>query len=502
LDVAQQDLRVFKSYEIKHVDAEEVRKHLVEFDLVDKKETGPQMPALNVDPAAATPAVTPISDNGKTDLADPQKPQVSVLTANNSLLINATQLQHVRIAHVIDYVDATPRQESIPYEIYFLENQDPVHMAEVLHQLLQESVEDKDAKIEKVVHKIDEEIVIVPDENTFSLIVYASRKNQEWVRKLIKTLDKRRPQVLIDATLVEIRKNDEFNYDLEMIAGLPDLSPSSGQVPQFKADENTTVTDKLESSGRSNFAEFQVKSGKGIGFYADEHIQALLTAVRTKNYGRVLAKPKVLVNDNEKGNIKTADTTYVIKKSSVPVVSGTAGPQSNTIETAINYEPYEAGITLEITPHISDGDLLRLDVQLSRSDFTSVSADKPPNQTSSNVGTVVTVPDGSTIILGGMLKLNQNKGGSKIPILGDLPLIGGVFRSVNTSDVQSMLYIFVRAQVIRPADTTSNSQEDLTRISDANREAFEKHEQEFQAHQTWPGVKPKPVSPPKVLDAR
>jgi general secretion pathway protein D len=506
LDVAQQDLRVFKSYEIKHVDAEEVRKHLVEFDLVDKKETGPQMPALNVDPAAATPATqedlrSEIS-NLKSSSADPQKPQVSVLTASNSLLINATQLQHVRIAHVIDYVDAAPRQESIPYEIYFLENQDPVHMAEVLHQLLQESVEDKDAKIEKVVRKIDEEIVIVPDENTFSLIVYASRKNQEWVRKLIKTLDKRRPQVLIDATLVEIRKNDEFNYDLEMIAGLPDLTSTSGQVPQFKPDESTTVTDKLQSSGRSQFAEFQVKSGKGIGFYADEHIQALLTAVRTKNYGRVLAKPKVLVNDNEKGNIKTADTTYVIKKSSVPVTGGAAGTQNQLIETALTYEPYEAGITLEITPHISDGDLLRLDVQLSRSDFTSVSAEKPPNQTSSNVGTVVTVPDGSTIILGGMLKLNQNKGGSKIPILGDLPLIGGVFRSVNTSDVQSMLYIFVRAQVIRPADTASNSQEDLTRISDANREAFEKHEQEFQAHQTWPGVKPKPVSPPKVLDAR
>ena len=152
----------------------------------------------------------------------------------------------------------------------------------------------------------------MPDKNTFSLIVYASRKNQDWVRKLIKTLDKRRPQVLIDATLVEIRKNDEFNYDLEMVAGLPDLTPTSGQIPTVR--RSTTAT-----SGRNQFAEFHVKSGKGVGFYADEHIQALLTAVQTKNYGRVLAKPKVLVNDNEKGNIKTADTTYVVTKSSVPV---------------------------------------------------------------------------------------------------------------------------------------------------------------------------------------
>ncbi len=138
---------------------------------------------------------------------------------------------------------------------------------------------------------------------------------------------------------------------------------------------------------------------------------------------------------------------------------------------------------------------------LSRSDFTSTSDEKPPDQTSSNVGTVVTVPDGSTIILGGMLKLNQSKGGSKIPILGDLPLVGGLFRSVDTSDVQRMLYIFVRAEVIRPADVTANSQEDLKRISDANREAFEKHEQEFQNYQTWPGIKSEAVSPPKVLDA-
>ncbi len=310
LDVAQQDLRSFKSYEIKHVDAEEVRKQLVEFELVDEKKMGLQVADANVDPTAV-PAAMRVSDGQKDDLADRQKPQASVLTASNSLLINATPIDHVRIAHVIDYVDTETRQESIPYEIYFLENQDPEHLAEVLRQLLQESVEDEEGKIERVVRKVDEEIVIVPDQNTFSLIVYASRKNQEWVSKLIKTLDKRRPQVLIDATLVEIRKNDEFNYDLEMVAGLPDLLSTSGQTGQFMADKDTTVTDKLQSSDRSQFAEFQVKSGKGVGFYADEHIQALLTAVQSKNYGRVLAKPKVLVNDNEKGNIKTADTTYV-----------------------------------------------------------------------------------------------------------------------------------------------------------------------------------------------
>ena len=62
------------------------------------------------------------------------------------------------------------------------------------------------------------------------------------------------------------------------------------------------------------------------------------------------------------------------------------------------------------------------------------------------------MPDGATIILGGMIKLNQSKGGSKVPILGDLPLIGVLFRSIDNSDVESKLYIFVKAYALRPVE--------------------------------------------------
>jgi type II secretory pathway component GspD/PulD (secretin) len=114
----------------------------------------------------------------------------------------------------------------------------------------------------------------------------------------------------------------------------------------------------------------------------------------------------------------------------------------------------------------------------------------------------VTVPDGSTIILGGMVKLNQNKGGGKVPILGDIPLVGGLFRSVNNSDIQSKLYVFVKAEVIRPEGEFAHGMKGLTELSDKNRMAFEEHELEFQKYQDWPGVKPKPVDPAKVLDTQ
>ena len=89
-----------------------------------------------------------------------------------------------------------------------------------------------------------------------------------------------------------------------------------------------------------------------------------------------------------------------------------------------------------------------------------------------------------------------------MPLLGDLPLVGGLFRGFSNKDIENKLYIFVRAQIIRPEDTLAAIQDNLKRISDENRAAFEKHEKEFQDYQNWPGVPPRPTAPEKVLDTQ
>ena len=507
LDTAQQDLRTMKIYKIEHVGAEEVKKKLQELGIIGG---GVETPSrITGTPRAATPeaagqpptpgmtAARTTGATGAVTEALVEQPQVIVLEPTNSLLINATAEQHTQIAGIIKYVDSETEKGTIPYVIYPLENQKPEDMAEVLDKLIKETIKDKEGKIQQVVKKTEEEIIIVPDKNTFSIIVYASKKNQEWIGNLIKTLDKRRPQVLIDVTLVEITRNDSFEYDLNLVQSFPDLTQTSGLI----LDMNQ-VTKKILSGKRDRFIDYQAKGGIGTGFYGDKHIDALLKAMQTKDYGRVLAKPKILVNDNEKGTIKTTDTRYVTKTSSTPIATGQAGQGYNTIQTAISYEPYDAGITLDITPHISEGKFLCLEVALTRSDFDkSAVGDRPPAKTSSDITTKVTVPDGSTIILGGMLKLNQGKGGTKVPLLGDIPLVGGLFRSVTDSDEQRKLYVFVKAEIMRPAEMATASLVDLERISERNRAAFEKHEAEFQTYQNWPGLKPKPMEPFRVLEA-
>jgi type II secretory pathway component GspD/PulD (secretin) len=490
LDVSQQDIRTLRLYDIQHVGADEVKQKLEELDII----SGTGMPRTTGSVKAARPEGQPtVSGAAETPTAEPQ---VIIIDSTNSLLVNATPEQHAQIVNIISYVDSETLEQSIPYEIYSLENQDPEELAEVVQKFIQETVKDKEAKIEKVVRK-EENITIVPDKNTFSIIVYASRKNQEWIGKLIKSLDKRRPQVLIDVTLVEITKNDKFNLDLDLVSKFPKLQPG-GHMDFLHAllDSNST--------GFPSKRITEATTADGRGFYSDQHIQALLTAMQTKSYGRVLAQPKLLVNDNEKGTIQTKNTVYVTRTTAALPTQATnavaTGAQS-FYTSGTSYDPYSSGITLDIKPHISEGDLLRLEVTMTRSRQATFSGTgAPPDTTENSVNTIVTVPNKSTIILGGMLQLDQQKGGSKVPLLGDIPLIGGLFRSTGNTDNQSKLYIFVKANILRPSLPAGLP--DLVRESDEHRAAFEKSEGGFQTYQDWPGVKPQPMDPVRVLDAK
>jgi type II secretory pathway component GspD/PulD (secretin) len=508
LDVEQQDLRTMRLYDIQHVGADEVVKKLQELNIISGgKTTGgkitagarPSGPGAPGAPAPAAPA--PAATAEVEPLAE--EPQVVVIESTNSLLVNATAEQHIRIATIISYVDSETLTRAIPYEIYPLENQKPEDLAEVLQKFIQETIKDKEGKIQQTIKKTEEDIIIVPDKNTFSILVYANKKNQEWIGSLIKQLDKRRPQVLIDVMLVAITEDDSFTYDLQLVSKLPEMAAGGGMQKLIPLLQNATTG--FPSNTVKEVTSYPGSTG-GQGFYADSHIQALLTLMQKKGYGRVLARPKILVNDNEKGHIDTTTTLYVARNTSTAVVAGTttAGvPQ--TVGTSTTFDQYPSGIKLDITPHISEGSLLRLELTMSRSSQApppaGALADTPPNpKTEDNVNTVVTVPDNSTIILGGIITLNQVKNNSKVPFLGDIPIAGGLFRNINNTGNQSKLYVFVKANILRPDETVAGL-EDLRKTSDRNRAAFERYEEKFQERQDWPGIEPKPVDPLRVLES-
>ena len=498
LDVEQQDLRTLQLYRIEHVGAEEVKNKLAELGIISPSQTAASQRITTAATRAAAPGQPPTmpTTTAETKEALIEEPQVVVIEQTSSLLVNATAEQHARINTIISYVDSKAEAISIPYVVYPLENQDPNQLQAVLEKLIMETTtkEDKEAKIvttEKTTRRKEEEIVIVADPKTYSLIVYANKENQQWISNLVKQLDEYRPQVLLDVTLVEVTKMDEFNYDLDVISSFPDLTETSGL---------TDVITDLSEAKRDRFIDLQSKSGVGTGFYGDRHINALLDAVQKKNYGRILARPKLLVNDNEPGKIDATESTYVARKET-SYIPGAQQGSSIPVDKEI-FEKYDAGITLDIEPHISKGDQLRLTITMSRTDFRmgAVTTGKPPDQVKSEVTTVVTVPNSTTIILGGLERLKQSKGGTKIPLIGDLPIVGGLFRSAANADEQSRLYVFVKAHILRPGEEPS-AKSDIEIVSRKNRDRFETYEEEMQKYEDWPGIKPKPMDPAKVLES-
>ncbi|OHB58958.1 MAG: hypothetical protein A2Y07_04760 [Planctomycetes bacterium GWF2_50_10] len=494
-DVPQQDLRAIKEYQVQYVDAQQIVETLNTLGIISGYEApsafrssrGPGMVQSTPAMAGGAPG------QAQTTEAPVEQPQIAILEATNSLLVNATPEQHAAILAIISHVDREPAELSIPYTIYPLEYQDPAELQKVLSELIEKTIKDKEGKVQATLRR-DEDIAIVADEKAFSLVVYASKKNQEWIGALIKQLDRKRPQVLIETTLVEISRDDAFNYDLQMVGTF------DGSFAGQKGGTSGDIIAPISSSDAGvNRRDFATGASQGQFFYSDKHIQALLTAIQTKSYGRVLAKPKVLVNDNESGKITQQDTRYVAQTTTT--IPDQGGPVEST-----TFQAYDAKIELEITPHISEGDLLLLEIKLIREDFGpdqppvgDPPVTPPPNKLASNVDSVVTVPDGATIILGGLTKLNQTKTGSKIPLLGDIPIVGALFRSADNQDAETKLYVFVKAYVLRPSEKTRGLPQ-LEAISRESRSAFEKSEKKFQNVQTIPGIPSKPWDPVHVLE--
>jgi len=375
LDVVQQDLRSLELYKINHVDAEQVKKQLEELGIIRPSMRDSSYSSYSsrlttgTKPGTTTPTRTPtrstMNMRGETNEDLMGGPQVVVVEPTNSLLVSATAEQHIEIAEILSYVDTETDKQDIPYKVYPLENQSPDHLVTVLEPLIQESVLDKEGKVESVRQKQEEQITIVPDPNTFSLIVFASKKNQEWISNLIEQLDKRRPQVLIDVTLVEVSESDVFDYDLQLVTKFPDFTESGGGNMEVLPDLYVSPEDSTSGFPGKHIAELGAFVGDslgGRGFYGDAHIQALLSLMQKKGYGRVLAKPKILVNDNELGHIDATNTIYVSRSSSSATTTGEA-----VVSSSYTFDEFPSGIQLDITPHISKGQLLRLEINMVRS---------------------------------------------------------------------------------------------------------------------------------------
>ncbi|MCX5655624.1 MAG: hypothetical protein NTY65_13380 [Planctomycetota bacterium] len=275
------------------------------------------------------------------------------------------------------------------------------------------------------------EAVVTADPNTNSIIVIGPPTVQKMYKQLIAMLDRRRPQVMLEVTLVTLDTSNGFELGVELSKS--DTVGKNGNTLVFSSFGLSTMDLKTGLPTLVPGAGFN-------GILIDPNtINAVVHAVATSSKAEVLSAPKILVNDNATATL-----------SSIAESPFTSINASQTVSTTSFAGYASAGTTITVTPHIAEGDHLQLRYSVTLNSFTGHGAAgiPPPRQT--NVLTSeVTVPDGYCVIVGGLNRKNDSDTVTKVPLLGDIPILEFFFGLHNKQASQSTLFVFLRPIILR-----------------------------------------------------
>ena len=374
----------------------------------------------------------------------------------NSLLVMALPEDMQRIKELIARLDVEVVEPERTYHVYALENVKAEELVEVLNDFIQGASRvggggaggprrQGDGQAVQTVTpggtSRDAEIVVVADNATNSVLIAASKRRYEELVDLIQRLDRRLDQVLIETALIELTGSTSLDLGVELgFADLPGASGTGGfGVTNFGLGTFLDTDDDGIPDVKVPNTNLGVTAGILDG--DDFALPVLISALRNRRDTNVLNVPSVLVNNNGSAEVRSTDS-----QPTTQVTLGGVGGQ-----TQENFQGYQdAGITLQISPSISAGGYLRLDVFLEVSTFQGTfSGPIPPPKLTRTIHTIVNVPDGDTMVVGGIITDNKDHSRTAVPGLGDLPVIGALFRRDTDNTNRTTLYFFVTPHILR-----------------------------------------------------
>ena len=333
-------------------------------------------------------------------------------------------------------------------------------------QALQDSSEDLISNIERV----RQQVLVSPDTNSNSLIVSASPQYFSQISGIIQTLDAQPPEVVIQALIVEVTLDatDEFGIELGFqdplllsrglttaasttaVPGLNFNNTSVGLGNNFTAAAPNTGT--VATQGLSDFSLGRQNGNLGFGGFVfsaqSDAVSILLRALASRRTLHVLSRPQVRTTHNNLARVNVGQ--------SVPVVNGVTVSQLGQANPQIIRQ--DTGITLEVTPRITPDGIIAMKVFASKSGLAGTDVPVFVNSDGSTINspiinqsiadTTVNVPNGQTIVIGGMITKSDQSLERKVPWLGDLPIVGRAFRYDSTTISRTELLIFLTPRVI------------------------------------------------------
>ena len=399
-------------------------------------------------------------------------PPVRIITdeRTNSLLVLAPRQQLEDVRRLVAKLDV-PVTGGGRIHVYYLKNANAEEMAQTLSSLISGGGRQSAAPISgsgaassaaalrtAVTGLVAGGISVTADPSTNALIIQASQEGFNTLTAVIDQLDIVRPQVLVEALIMEVDVTDArdlgisaliryINGDSEyVIASATDAAviiASGGTVGA------TPVADQLLGQALIGRVLHDSTDDNGDGTVID----GIIRAAASNGNANILSAPHILTSDNEQAEIRVGDN--------IPIISSrveSAAGQTVGLSSAVNVERQDIGVTLRVTPQITEGNTLRLEIFQEITDINTalVATTGDPESvgvplSNRRIENTVVVGDGETVVIGGLIGDSFQDTVTKVPFLGDIPILGWAFKSTSRRIVKKNLLVFLTPHIIRSA---------------------------------------------------
>jgi general secretion pathway protein D len=379
----------------------------------------------------------------------------------NSLIVLASAQSIEMLKGAIAKLDREVPRGKGNIHVYYLQNAVAEDLAKILSGVAKEAGEGAKGgttAVKAPLSSLGEKISILADKTTNALIITASPQDFAVIEEVIKKLDIVRAQVYVEALIAEVTLDKvtqlgvQWNWTEE---------PKEGGYKRYGGTD-FNMPDALTDAAVAGFLMGVTKGFVGSSDVPD--IKALLQMYTGDSNVNVLSAPRLLTTDNQEAQIIVGEERPFLKSSQLT-------SDSSTIQT---WDYKDVGITMKLTPHISKGTLLRLDIFAEIKSFVEEvkGLSGAVITTKRQATTSVVVEDGSTVVIAGLIRDDSTGSIGKVPILGDIPLLGWLFKSRSQNKIKTNLLIFITPRIITAA-------EDLKKITE---EEQEHREQSIEEH--------------------
>jgi len=414
---------------------------------IDVPGIGQQITVIPVEYADAAKMVNLLSTvfkptRKRTKGAQPETVTMVADERTNVIVMLANTVDTLRIKKLITMIDKeTPRGKG-KIHVYYCENANAEDLAKVLQEVPTQQAGAAKGKAPAPV--VAGKVRISADKATNSLIIMADQEDFLVLEEVIKKLDIPRSMVFIESLIMEVNMDAslDIGIDWQAFGEIRDANVgaafSDRVQPSF--DPGTGIPINPFQGG---FAVGLISGTVDIAGITVSNISAIIRAVKTDDEFRILSTPQILTTDNEEARITVGENRPYQTRS-------TTDPSGGTFES---FEYRDVGKILKITPSVTEGRLVRMKISLEVTNIdlasTLTTSSTLPVTQKRTVDTTVIVKDNQTVVIGGLIDDSSTRNDTKVPVLGDIPLLGWLFRKRDERNEKTNLYIFLTPRVIK-----------------------------------------------------